>query len=191
MVSYFIIGETGAGKTYYSLELIEKYKKKLGNKFFCLVFDTNNTDFKNTPYWDFKTKMGIFRVKETLNFTIEHYLDLMLELKNCIFYIDEASTAVGVGQLRPQIRKAITQKRHTCNRIIFIYHQWGQTPPQLSVLCDYIVQFKTSITDAPFCKKRVFSSNPSIYTDKLDLDYLPKFSKKIQFNTELAKNNVI
>lgn len=153
-----ITGDFGAGKT---TLLKKKFLRANKNK---LVYALIKKDLGDYPYErDFK-----------------EYINKAVLLKDTIFVIDEAATAIPTKQPEPSKkefdRKLITWflNARKCNNAIFIvYHTLREVPIWLISYCDYFLRFRTN--DLLQHQRNRFISFPSVTKSIDENPTLPNF----------------
>ncbi len=145
-----VIGARGQGKSTFIKKMITGQHN--------YIFDVQNeyTDFNPAPHLD----RDLF-IKECLNF-VDTY---------CVF---EEATGFFRGSLSQNVDKMMLGARHTRNRYIFCFHNIQAVPPQIMLMINYVVLFKTA--DEPRIVKNKYHR---LLGPFLELSRAPKYSKKI------------
>lgn len=146
-----IIGGRGTGKTTFSQELMKDHPKKV------LIVDTfNHPSYKHVPrihpHQLKKWEKGIYRIWPLKDsYTIEEILaSIDSDLNNCMIFFEDALKYIS-GKLKPEERRFIIDSKQKNLDMLFLYHSYGQVPPDLYRFCDFVTVFKTN--DNPTTRK--------------------------------------
>lgn len=138
-----IVGKPNTGKTFYTLRLIDKAKKKV------VIFDLNNEE----KYRKFKLvntaevvrlKSGKVRTftnqpEQLLQAVHDHVRNAMVIFEDSTSYVNSSTTQL--------FRKILVSRRHWNLDIIFTFHSLNLVPPVIFELCNYVVVKKTQDTE--------------------------------------------
>lgn len=178
MVSYLIVGATQTGKTTFAKKnILQKYPN-------VLVYDVQN-QYSELPYWK-REKKGRFRVSP-VHMEFGKFVLLGQALENFLFVYEEATQFLE-GQISKPMKANLVGKAHTGNRFVFFFHAFSQIPPRIIDFCDYLIQFRTGLSDKEGVQKKMRIQE--IKDNYIELESLPRFSRKILRVSNLALDNI-
>jgi len=177
VVSFLVVGATQTGKTtYVKTNIIPKYPN-------VLVYDVQN-QYSDLQYWN-RQKKGKFRVSP-LEMTFDQFVLLGQSLTNFLFVYEEATQFLE-GKVSKEMKANLVGKAHTGNRFLFFFHSFTQVPPRIIDFTDYLIQFKTGVSDEDGLKKKMRLKK--IIENYYSLESLPRFSHKIERISNLSLEN--
>jgi Cdc6-like AAA superfamily ATPase len=148
-----ILGNRGTGKTFYIKQLLEAYKKAHPDKKILIVDTLDHPSYaliapielKDLKAW---RKPSVYRIfGSNTNEIIE---EIENNVSNALIIFEDASKYVG-KLMESHVRKMIFDSKQKNNDLIFLFHGFMATPPELFRICDTITLFKTG--DHPKCRK--------------------------------------
>lgn len=149
-----VLGNRGTGKTYYIKNLIEAYAKAHPDKK-ILIVDTldhpayriiASIEIKDLPAWK---KPSVYRIYGSN--TQEIIESIQENICNCLIIYEDASKYIG-KMMDTHVRYMIFDSKQKNNDLIFLFHGFMATPPELFRISDTITLFKTG--DHPKCRKK-------------------------------------
>lgn len=177
MISFLIVGATQTGKTtFVKTKIIPKYQN-------VLVYDVQN-QYPELPYWN-RQKKGRFRISP-LEMEFEKFVLLGQALTGFLFVYEEATQFLE-GKINKEMKANLVGKAHTKNRFLFFFHSFTQVPPRVIDFTDYLIQFKTGVSDEEGVKKKMRLKK--ILDNYWILEVAPRFSYKIERISNLALEN--
>jgi hypothetical protein len=145
---FLIIGMTGQGKSTFVKNHAIKDKR-------CFVFDVNN-EYQYLPMDE--------KAPQARYFGDYKYFLQLCKAKTKTNIIFEEATGFLKGAQGKDIRSLIIAKRHTQNNYFFIFHSVQSVPPDIYLLANYVILFKTN--DNPDTIKKKY---PRLLRDWLEL----------------------
>lgn len=150
-----VLGNRGTGKTFYIKQLLEVYIKSNPDKKILIVDTLDHPSYKliaSIEIEDLKAwrKPSVYRIfnsdgkPETILAAIEK------NVSNALIIFEDASKYVS-KLMESHVRKMIFDSKQKNNDLIFLFHGFMATPPELFRICDTITLFKTG--DKPHCRK--------------------------------------
>ncbi len=172
-----VLGKRGTGKTTYIKEVL------VNTKFYekVLIVDT----FANPMYNEIPEmkminiknwKKGTYRIydsntEDMLNEIESHIKNSLIIFEDSVKYINKV--------LQSSVRKIVIDSKQKNNDVIFIFHGFASTPPELFRLSDLIVMFRT---DDPHYRK-----NEIIEFDAIEQAYNQISKSKNQFDKKIIQ----
>lgn len=177
-VCYVVVGGTGTGKTKFTTdEIIVKYPN-------VIVYDVQN-QYEFLPDWKVGMK-GKCRVTPQM-MDYKKFCSLGRMLTNTLF-VNEEATMFLTGTLDAKVANLLVCKRHTKNRYLYIFHGFKQIPPRLLSFTDYLIQFRTGVSDYEAVVGKTKSQAIIKCYERLEI--LPRFSKFIHKISSLSNEGV-
>lgn len=155
-----IIGMSGQGKSTYVKKQIGMHPQ--------LVYDVQN-EYNHLP---FDVSKSIARVSP-LTMGFKDFAALVEKTRKKIIVFEEATVFLK-GQVGQKVRGIMVGARHTRNNIFMIFHSIQTVPPDVFLITDIVVLFKTN--DNPDIVRKKY---PVLMDSFSALQRAPKFSHKI------------
>ncbi len=177
-----LLGNRGTGKTFYSLELIKKYRTAHPEQKILIIDTLDHPDYaliasieiKDLKAW---RKPSVYRIYGSN--TREIIEAIKQNVSNCLIIFEDASKYIG-KLMDSHVRTMIFDSKQKNNDLIFLFHGFMATPPELFRISDTITLFKTG--DHPRARKNEmvnFNEIVKIY-DEVQSNKIAWFNKTIQ-----------
>lgn len=178
MVVFTVIGATQTGKTTYVKNVIlPRYRKGI-------VYDVQN-QYPDLPFYKPNMK-GWSRISPT-ELSFEKFVLLGQAISGYLFIYEEATQFLE-GKISREMKANLVGKAHTQNRFLFFFHAFSQIPPRILDFTDYIIQFRTGVSDLEGVKKK--GRTLEIIKSYHDLEKAERFTKHIHRVSNLAKESI-
>lgn len=127
MKCHIIVGMPGTGKSTFVFEILDR----IPNKKTIFVYDVENEYKKYFPY-------------PLLDFN--EFINKITPIKKAVIVFEESTIFLSNRSFNQQVQRLITQKRHTGNYLLFIFHSVRAIPYYIYDSADYLTLFKTNDT---------------------------------------------
>lgn len=135
-MSYCILvsGQQGSGKTYFAMNIFNKYK---GKKLF-IAPDLNDNTTASIPVLSKNSNQGKIAYEKKYDNALINFSNGLLVFDDARFYFHQNRNET--------FRKILIRRRQFNRDIIFIAHSLNEIPPSYFYFCTHIVLFKGSIS---------------------------------------------
>ena len=158
-----ILGRRGTGKTVYIKKLIEKYREALPDQKILIVDTLDHPAYRHIPvikpekikYW---ASPSIYRIYSSNPESVME--EISQHLSNALIIFEDASKYIRY-RLPDSARQFIFDSKQKNLDLIFLFHGFAATPPELFRVVDNLVIFKT---DHPQVRKNMIPNYEEVLT---------------------------